>query len=247
MKSTIRRIAAMPLRMVPPALRRRAVQLVLTAASNAAPADALRDLLILDADLTGAIDLEALRYDGGVHVKHRLMRYHDFFVARLSRDERVLDIGCGYGAVAHSMASRAGAVVTGLDMDPANVRMARERFTCEGLTFAEGEAPRTLPDGPFDVVVMSNVLEHIEHRVAFLGEVQRRLRPARWLIRVPMFDRDWRPALRKELGLFPYGDPTHFTEYTRESFEREMADVNFAIRHLQINWGEIWAEVAHRE
>jgi hypothetical protein len=59
-----------------------------------------------------------------------------------------------------------------------------------------------------------------------------------------MFNRDWRPALRQELGLYAYGDPTHFTEYTRESFESEMRDAGFVIRQLQVNWGEIWAEVA---
>jgi hypothetical protein len=58
-----------------------------------------------------------------------------------------------------------------------------------------------------------------------------------------MFNRDWRPALRLELGLFPYGDPTHFTEYTVVSFEAEMHEAGFAITHLQVNWGEIWSEV----
>jgi hypothetical protein len=60
-----------------------------------------------------------------------------------------------------------------------------------------------------------------------------------------MFNRDWRPPLREELGLYAYGDPTHFIEYTRESFEREMAQAGFRVRHLQVNWGEIWAEVSH--
>jgi SAM-dependent methyltransferase len=246
MKRLVRRVAAAPFRLMPPFARRRLVQVVLDAASSAPPAAALRELLLIDTDVTGAINEDALRYDHGVHVKHRLMRYHDFFVERLAAGERVLDIGCGYGAVAYSMASRTGATVVGLDMDPANVQSARVRFVHDRLSFAEGEAPHVLPEGRFDVVVMSNVLEHVEHRVRFLGEVQRRVGAARWLLRVPMFDRDWRPALRRELGLFAYSDPTHFTEYTRESFEQEMRDAGFAIHHLQVNWGEIWAEVAAR-
>jgi hypothetical protein len=60
-----------------------------------------------------------------------------------------------------------------------------------------------------------------------------------------MIDRDWRVPLREELGEFHFTDPTHFTEYTRESFEREMAAAGFAVRELQINWGEIWAEVSY--
>ncbi|MEO8679082.1 MAG: class I SAM-dependent methyltransferase [Vicinamibacterales bacterium] len=238
------RIAIAPFRLLPAAARRRLAQLATRAAAAGPPAKAMRELLVMDADLSGQIDLVALGYDQGVHVKHRLMKYHDFFVERVRTGERVLDIGCGYGAVAHSIASRTGAIVTGFDMEPANVDKARARFPHERLTFVQGEAPAVLPPGPFDVIVMSNVLEHIDRRVEFLREVQARLKPNRWLIRVPMFDRDWRPAMRKELGLWAYGDPTHFTEYTRGSFEAEMREAGFVITHLQVNWGEVWAEVA---
>ena len=238
------RLAMTPFRLLPPVVRRRLVQLISRAAAAGPPAQALRELLTMDADISGQIDLVSLAYGDGVHVKHRIMRYHDFFVERITAGERVLDIGCGYGAVAFSIASRTGAEVVGLDLEAANVAKARTLFVHDRLTFVHGEAPQTLPPGRFDVIVMSNVLEHIEHRIAFLREVQKRATPARWLIRVPMFNRDWRPALRQELGLYAYGDPTHFTEYTRESFESEMRDAGFVIRHLQVNWGEIWAEVA---
>ena len=200
----------------------------------------------MDADLSGQIDLASLAYGDGVHVKHRLMRYHDFFVERIRPDDRVLDIGCGYGAVAYSIVTRAGAAVIGLDMELTNVTKAQAMFRHERLTFVVGEAPAALGRERFDVVVMSNVLEHIQHRRDFMRDVQARAQPGRWLLRVPMFNRDWRPPLRQELGLYAYGDPTHYTEYTRETFETEMADAGFCIRHLQVNWGEIWAEVAVR-
>jgi SAM-dependent methyltransferase len=232
----------LPFRLLPGGLRRRVIQAGLYAAAAREPRQALRELLTIETDLDGLINETALAYDGGVHVKHRLMRYHDFFVERIASGERVLDIGCGYGAVAYSIASRAGADVTGLDMDAANVAAARARFRHAGLTFVQGEAPEVLPAGPFEVIVLSNVLEHIEHRPAFLREVQSRLNPSRWLIRVPMFTRDWRPSLRQEIGLFPYSDPTHCTEYTLETFEAEMVDARLRVHHLQTNWGEIWAE-----
>jgi len=241
MNAVVRRLASSPFRLLPSSLRRRVVQAALHATAGQAPPDALRELLTIESDLSGLIDEQALAYDKGVHVKHRLMRYHDFFVDRIASSDRVLDIGCGYGAVAYSIATRSGATVVGLDMDPKNVELARQRCQHERLSFVEGEAPRVLPPGPFSVIVMSNVLEHIERRVDFLTEVQARLGPERWLIRVPMFNRDWRPSLRRELGLFAYSDPTHFTEYTRESFEAEMADAGLQVTHLQVNWGEVWA------
>ena len=246
MKSIAKRALSAPFRLLPVFARRRLVHAVVTAASSRPPADALRELLGFDDVVTGATNEVALVYGGGVHVKHRLMQYHDFFVSRIRPGERVLDVGCGYGAVAHSIATRADARVTGLDMDHDNVARARARFGSAHLQFVEGVAPQDVPDEVFDVVVASNVLEHVEHRQEFLQRIQRRTRARRWLIRVPMADRDWRVPLRTELGLFAFSDPTHFTEYTRESFDAEMAAAGFEVRHLQVNWGEIWAEVALR-
>jgi SAM-dependent methyltransferase len=244
MNARLRRLVVAPIAMMPGSLRRKLVQTLAFAAAAQPPREALRELLTIESGVSGQIDLAAMAYGNGVHVKHRLMRYHDFFVERISGGERVLDIGCGYGAVANSIATRTGAWVVGLDMVQDNVDKARRLFTHDRLSFTCGEAPQTLPDGSFDVIVMSNVLEHIDARVAFLRAVQQKMAPSRWLIRVPMFNRDWHPPLRQEVGLFPYGDPTHHTEYTVESFAQEMADAGFTIRHLQVNWGEIWSEVA---
>ena len=104
------RIAMTPFRWLPAIMRRRLVQLASRASAAGPPEQALRELLTMDSDVSGQIDLVALAYGDGVHVKHRIMRYHDFFVARVRDGERVLDIGCGYGAVAHSIASRSGAI-----------------------------------------------------------------------------------------------------------------------------------------
>jgi SAM-dependent methyltransferase len=243
MKRLLKEAGALPFRMLPFALRRRFIQLALEATASGSPAQGLRGLLTIDDDLTGIINQLELRYDDGVHAKHRLMKYHDFFVERIRPGERVLDVGCGYGAVAHSIASRSGAVVTGIDFSRENIANARQRFPHPSLTFVEGTAPADIPDDRIDVVVASNVLEHIEDRIGFLGSIQGRTHAARWLIRVPMADRDWRVPLRRELGLFAFSDRTHFTEYTRASFEEEMRDAGFTVRSLDVNWGEIWAEV----
>ena len=246
MNRLVRGVAIAPFKLLPAAARRRFVHAALHAAAAQPPRNALRELMTLESDLSGLVDQAAMAYDGGVHAKHRLMRYHDFFVDRLTPGERVLDIGCGYGAVAFSMVSRAGANVTGLDMDAENIANAKRRFPHPNLQFVVGEAPRDIPATPFDTVVVSNVLEHVADRIHFIGQVQQRVNARRWLIRVPMFDRDWRPALRQEIGLFPYSDPTHCTEYTQESFEAEIAAAGARIQHLQINWGEIWAVVETR-
>jgi SAM-dependent methyltransferase len=204
------------------------------------PARLLRGLCRLDNLLYRAISVASVWYGGGLHARHRLTRYHDFFVERVAPGERVLDIGCGNGALAADVAGRAGAVVTGVDQDAAAIRAARARHRGPGLTFGAAEA-RALPAGRFDVVVLSNVLEHLDERVGFLRETLARSGARRLLVRVPLFERDWRVPLKRELGVDFRLDPTHRVEYTLEEFEAEMAAAGLAVEECQVRWGEIWA------
>ena len=75
--------------------------------------------------------------------------------ARVHRDEKVLDVGCGTGVVAVT-AARAGAQVKALDLSP--VLLERARWNADtarvAIEFAEGDV-ETLPypDASFDVVL----------------------------------------------------------------------------------------------
>jgi SAM-dependent methyltransferase len=204
------------------------------------PATLLRWLCRLDNALYRAISLAAIRYDGGLHPKHRLTGYHDFFVERVREGERVLDVGCGVGALAADLARVKGAVVTGVDMDGAAVAEARRVRRDPRLTFLEADA-RSLPTAAFDVVILSNILEHLDDRVGFLREVVEQATPARLLIRVPLFERDWRVPLKQELGIDFRLDPTHRVEYTLERLDAEIADAGLRVQERQVRWGEIWA------
>jgi hypothetical protein len=90
---------------------------------------------------------------------------------------------------------------------------------------------------------LSNVLEHITNRTDFLCDIVSRTCPEKILIRVPLFDREWRVPLKKELNLDWRLDPEHKTEYTIQSFENEMKESGLSIKSMQIRWGEIWAVV----
>ena len=245
-KRLLRDVVEWPWRLMPRPRRTALLKAGVFAAARQPAKPALLELLELERVVSGQIDLAALQYGDGVHVKHRLMRYHDFFVNRINAGERVLDVGCGYGAVANSIAARAGAQVTGIDLSAANVAQARASYSTAALAFVHGEAPRDLNNEHFDVIVLSNVLEHVKERREFLATLCAKATPSRLLIRVPMVDREWRVPLRQELGLYHFSDPTHYIEYTRDSFEREMAEAGLVIAHLQVNWGEIWAEVRPR-
>lgn len=185
----------------------------------------------------------AVTYEGGVHPKHRHMRYHDFFVERIKADERVLDIGCGIGAVAYDVAEKAGAHVMAIDLNPDHIAQAQQRYPHPRIEYVVGDVLQALPNSSFDVVILSNVLEHLPERAAFLRKVQQVANSSRFLIRVPLFERDWRVPLKKELGVEWRSDPTHETEYTLESFADEMTAAKLRIHYQEVRWGEIWAEM----
>ena len=217
--------------------------LAMERAESLPPEDALRFLMHLDNALYSLHGRNAVRYGNGLHVKHRLMCYHDFFVMRIRFGERVLDVGCNTGALTREMAEGSGAYVLGVDLDGEKVAEAM-KHPHPLVEYRVGDATALDEDiGQFDVVTLSNVLEHLSDRAAFLRRLQRLVNPSRFLFRVPLFERDWRVPLKRELGVEWRLDPSHETEYSLESFAAEMLKAGLNIRHQEVRWGEIWAEV----
>lgn len=102
-----------------------------------------------------------------------------------------LDIGCGSGILARALAER-GAAVTGLDPDEASCAAAEKlcggkarflRLTAERA----GEVP-----GDFDIVIMSEVLEHLEDDLGALKVAAEKIRPGGlFLATVPIWPAYW--------------------------------------------------------
>jgi cyclopropane fatty-acyl-phospholipid synthase-like methyltransferase len=161
---------------------------------------------------------------------------------------RVLDVGCGIGALAYDIAEKVPDVfVTGIDFDENNIRTAKEKFHLKNITYVRGDALTDLPEEQFDVIVLSNVLEHIERRITFLRVLNERYKPGRLLIRVPIFARDWRVPLKKEIGVDYRLDSTHYIEYLQEEFFDELRAAGLEVVHYTVRWGEIWAVAEYSE
>ncbi|GAB4392175.1 MAG: hypothetical protein Tsb005_05100 [Gammaproteobacteria bacterium] len=206
------------------------------------PEKSLKRLFSLHDKLTLVINETAMRFGNGSHPKHELTNYHQFFINHIPEGAHVLDIGCGEGQVANSLAQYSGAaLVTGIDISEKKIRIAQSTYQHPKLTFMQGDALKTLPSGKFDVVILSNVLEHIDQRVNFLISIMERISPQLILIRVPAFERDWQVSLRKKLGIYYFSDKTHYIEHTNQEFHEEVAASGLHIQHKQNIWGEIWA------
>jgi SAM-dependent methyltransferase len=96
----------------------------------------------------------------------------------LEQARRVLDVGCGVGALLphlHTVAPRA--LVVGLDRTEAMVALGPRDFPL--LVGDAAELP--FADGSFDAVVMAFMLFHLPRPVAGLAEAWRVLRPGGWI------------------------------------------------------------------
>ncbi|HVL32633.1 MAG TPA: methyltransferase domain-containing protein [Actinomycetota bacterium] len=98
--------------------------------------------------------------------------------AALRRGERVLDVGCGTGAVAREAARRVGVGgwVTGLDVLPGMLAVARDAThdVYPPIRWVEGDAmDMPLPDASFDVVLSQQALQFVPDKIAALTEAHR--------------------------------------------------------------------------
>ncbi|HEX8074380.1 MAG TPA: class I SAM-dependent methyltransferase, partial [Thermoleophilaceae bacterium] len=102
--------------------------------------------------------------------------------------ERILEVGCGDGALLAELARRGIAPsLTGFDISEQAVRAARAR-AIDALESVEVFDGRRLPvaDGAFEAGVLSHVLEHVADPVALLRETARAARVV--IVEVPLED-----------------------------------------------------------
>lgn len=96
--------------------------------------------------------------------------------------DRLLDIGCGAGAVLRVLAGAfPGLHLAGIDIAPAQVEFARQYLQGEGLDadLRVGDASHLpWPDAAFDHVYMMWIVEHVRDALPILREARRVLRPA---------------------------------------------------------------------
>ena len=152
---------------------------------------AMRELLEIYQDAYVGVDLGAIDYDnGGVHAKHRLTQYHDFFVDRIDGGEARAGrrLRQGRAGVRHRRAHRLRASQPSTQARGCWSSRAK-RFAHPRVTYVQADAVGYEPLEPVDVAVLSNVLEHIGPRVELLRALRERAGAARLLIRVPTIDR----------------------------------------------------------
>lgn len=177
---------------------------------NSKPKQALQLLLEIDNTCYHLLGKHSIAYGQGKHIKESFTNYTDHMIElALMHKGPYLDVGCRWGHISGRLASKTSDTVCGVDIDEAVISVARATYRESNLHFEVGDATTINIAGVFNTIILSNVLEHIAERTAFLLKLRHVYNPNTILIRVPNFERDWRVPLKRELGIDYRLDKTH--------------------------------------
>ena len=133
----------------------------------------------LDPDALTRDDLQPM---DEFHIRGRAATLELAALARLVPGANVLDVGCGIGGPARTLAAEFGCRVTGLDLTAEYCRLAEHLTAATGLsdqvTVRHGSAlEMPFDDGAFDAAWMQHVSMNIEDKARLFREIRRVLRP----------------------------------------------------------------------
>ena len=120
-----------------------------------------------------------------LEVQARLLGGADFLPS-LRPGMRILDVGCGTGAIAREVAGRiAHGEAVGVDREEAQLEAARRLAAEEGVTNVQlrlGDAAKLdFPDGEFDAAYARFLLEHVASPLGTVREMARVVKPGGWV------------------------------------------------------------------
>jgi len=156
---------------------------------------------------------------------------HSAAIRLVGTGNRVLEVGCSAGHVTQHLVAR-GNTVVGVELDAEAARQAEAFAERVHVADVDRRPLSELERGPFDVIVLGDVLEHLRDPVVALADAATLLAPAgRFVISVPNVAHiDVRMMLLQ--GRWTYRDDglldrTHLRWFTRESLRELLAGAGF--------------------
>jgi 2-polyprenyl-3-methyl-5-hydroxy-6-metoxy-1,4-benzoquinol methylase len=178
-------------------------------------------------------------------------------VKKLSGDPRgktMLDIGCGTGEFLKAAADL-GFDVTGIDVGSTTTEYVAKKYGFHTVTGLLG--PETFPQGSFDVVVLSHVIEHLQRPIELLAIIHNILKPhGLFVMCTPNSDsllenlHDLHGRLRydryKTYYLDPFQFPYHIIGFNLKSARRILEKAGFAVECCKLRSGLEWEDKSRK-
>lgn len=147
---------------------------------------------------------------------------------------RLLDLGCNEGRGLNLYAAN-GFIAEGLEINEKAAALAGQR----GFRVHTGTLEEFMPPEPYEVVVLSNVLEHALDPVGMLAQVRRLLRPGGevW-ISCPNADSLWRRVFGRDW--INWHVPFHLWHFSPGNLEEVLARTGFRLREVKTFTPALW-------
>jgi len=160
---------------------------------------------------------------------------HDFFAACLGRVKsrrgshlKVLDAGCGDGYWLNWLRQFEGLDLTGVDYNP--LRIERARQVVPEATLMVGDIQKLSSKGPFDVIFLNQVLEHVENDLELLKTVRTLLHEdGVFVLGVPN-EGSYLQRPKNPNQPIPGTDHIHF--YTESAIREKLAAAGFGVESV---------------
>ena len=163
-------------------------------------------------------------------------RFFRRFVKDLPQESlRVLDVGGGSGAQlsAFRTVDARIAATTIVDLDLA----ARERALERGHDYYCGRFEEYAPGSAFEIILMLNLIEHVDKPAQLLAKARTLLATNGILIvKTPNTD-SWDARLFRDRNWGGYHCPRHWVLFNRENFMATVAAAGLRVRHFQYTQG----------
>jgi SAM-dependent methyltransferase len=147
----------------------------------------------------------------------------------ISREVRILDLGCGYGAIMYFLRAAGYHNLTGIDTSPEQVAAAHD-FGLTNVHCGNGYPfLKSSPEGSYEVIIAFDILEHLSKiELLELGDqIHRVLTPGgRLIMHAPNAEAVFSGTVR-------YGDLTHEMAFTRGSIAQFAGACSFAVLAIQ--------------
>lgn len=166
---------------------------------------------------------------------------HGRVVSLVGCGKRVLEIGCATGYMTKILVGQQGCQVTALELDPQAAQLAKG-FAAEVLT-GDVQDPAVIRQlcGPFDAVVMADVLEHLRDPQFVLSGLWRLIAPGGSLIASVPNVAHWTVRAGLLRGHLDYGDRgildrDHLRFFTRKSVMRLLQDSGYRVARFEATY-----------
>ncbi|MFM9057321.1 MAG: class I SAM-dependent methyltransferase [Bacteroidota bacterium] len=177
---------------------------------------------------------------------HPVRRHSRAFLLKfLNENDSVLDLGCNTGDIGRAVAQKAKRVV-GIDYNAEAIKRANNADNPPNLRFVSSEALDYLQKNtePFDVLLLSHILEHLDDPKSFIRRFKDYFRNL--YIEVPDFDRSYLNQYRQDQQLpLIYTDLDHVSEFDRDELNALLEDCGIEVIAAEYRYGvqKLWCNV----